>query len=258
MIVDIIVGSILLISSIIAFIRGFIREVLTIFGVVGGMIASYIAGGTFSDAVEKWITPETSNFELEQQEAPKLFDLIPYPIAADILGYGGVFIVVVGVLSVISHFLSEFLRKLGLGAVDRSLGVVFGIVRGIILLGLLYLPVYMLVDAETKTRWFSNSRSFVYLEKTSEVIAGFLPSSDEEGKEEGMKSKLAEEGKMIEDLFKTRETLQKLDVLKSDDAAPAATTNTQSPATPGYDEGFRQEMDQLIQDQADPARPLNP
>jgi len=42
--------------------------------------------------------------------------------------------------------LAEGAKSMGLGAVDRTFGVIFGLVRGVVLLSLLYLPVYLLVE----------------------------------------------------------------------------------------------------------------
>ncbi len=239
MIVDIIVGAVLLVSAIISFIRGLIREVLTIFGVGGGLVASYFLGGSISGLVEGWITPEESNFELEDT-ASKLFDIIPYPLAADLLAYAAVFIVVVGVLSVASHFLAEGLKKMGLGAIDRTLGVIFGLIRGVLVLGFLYLPIYMLAQAETKNSWFKGSRTYVYLEKTSGMISEFLPKQDSQ-------MQIEEDSKPNKhDIFDTRKTLEKLDVLRKD-VQELGTEIKKNGAGTGYDDNFRDNMNKLFE-----------
>ena len=44
MVIDVIAGIILLASIVISILRGFVREVLTVLGIVGGAIAAYVGG----------------------------------------------------------------------------------------------------------------------------------------------------------------------------------------------------------------------
>src|SRR5262245_37034294 len=139
MIFDTIVAAVLLVSCIIAFLRGFIREALTILGVVGGAAAAVYAGPMLSPAVRGWLGVDAAAAAAEGAEAPpKLFGVLPVSMAADLLTYAGIFIVVVIILSVISHFLSGWAKAVGLGALDRSFGALFGIIRGMVILVLLY------------------------------------------------------------------------------------------------------------------------
>lgn len=232
MVIDIIVLIVLLISAFIAFLRGFIREVLTIAGVGGGLVAAYYGGPKLAPMIKGWLG-------VEEGVAPeKLFGIVPYDILGDALAYGAVFIIVVIALSIVSHMLAEGVKNLGLGAVDRSMGVVFGIVRGMLLLGVLYLPVYMLVEQETKDEWFSGSKTHFYLEKTSEKLHGFLP--------EGTKEKIEEDGEKLKDVKSARETLEGINLLNDD------TKNPQEPKQgEGYDDKFREKMDDLFEEKTD-------
>jgi len=126
MVIDIIVLVILLISAGIAFMRGFIREVLTIAGVIGGLAAAYFGAPILKPHMRGW-------FGVEEGVVPeRLFGILPYDVLADALSYGLIFIIVVTVLSFVSHSLAEWARRTGLGAIDRSLGFLFGLIRGIL------------------------------------------------------------------------------------------------------------------------------
>lgn len=276
MFVDIAVIIILLGSAIIAFLRGFIREVLTIFGIVGGMIASYVGGPFFTPVTRGWFGI------VEGEEPQKLFDLVPFPILADALAYGMVLVVFVVLLSIISHFLSEAAKKIGLGALDRTLGVVFGLARGILVLGLLYLPFFYLVDEDQKTEWFSDSKSQVYLEATSRWISSFIP---EDAAQQVGDTVQQQAGKVSG----AREALEQMDILgnqKKPEGNAAATPDGQSPSSPplyndapagsqgagttdnntsapapaknapaansdGYTDEFREKMNRIIQENTD-------
>src|SRR6188474_2988360 len=124
MIFDVIVLIAVFISSIVAFLRGFIRELLTIVGVVGGVIAAFFGGPFLLPQMNKWL-----DVPADKTKMTKLFDIIPMDIVATICTYGLIFIVVVIVLSVLSYFLSSGAKALGLGPVDRVLGVIFGMAR---------------------------------------------------------------------------------------------------------------------------------
>ena len=182
MIWDIVVIVTLLISAILAFFRGFVREVLTIVGVVGGLGGAYYGGphaipffrSLFGIGAE---ASKTGNGE-KAEGSGKLFDLIPYELIADGLAYGSIFVVIVVVLSVISHILASFTQNAGLGIIDRSLGVVFGIVRGVVLLGLVYLPVHTFAEVEAKKEWFDGSRSIIYVELTADALSEFFPKTE--------------------------------------------------------------------------------
>lgn len=233
MIFDLVVLAALLVSAGIAFFRGLIREVLTILGVVGGLVAAYFCGPLLSPMVRGW-------FGAEESEDEKLFDLVPYDVAADALAYGSVFLIVVIVLSIASHLLSGWAKAIGLGAVDRTLGVIFGILRGVIILALLYLPVHVLVDEKTRGEWFAGSKTHFYVAETADSMMLFLPQSLKENAGE-------EVGEATESMAKTtREKLQELDVLRSQSAGGKTAPGGEDPA--GYKGEQRQGMDELIEE----------
>lgn len=173
MIVDIVVGAVVLISALISFMRGFIREVLTIIGVVGGILAAYFIGPSFIPIVNGWYGIENG-----AEEIPKIMDLIPLDIAAAVTAYAIIFLVVVAVLSVASHFLAAGAKAVGLGPVDRTLGVIFGIARALVLLGLLYIP-FQYMKTEDKEKLFAESKTHIFVEKTSSFLHSFFPGGDD-------------------------------------------------------------------------------
>lgn len=167
MLIDILILIAIGISVIIAFLRGFIREVLTIFGVVGGILSAYFFGPVLAPKMRLWTG-------INEEDPEKLFGILPFPLLADILSYAAIFIIVVVLLSLLSHVLAETAKTIGLGAVDRTLGVIFGFVRAVLIVSLLYLPFYSSMGEETKDRFFDGSKTHFYLERTTGWIAGFF------------------------------------------------------------------------------------
>lgn len=238
MIVDIIVGVVVLLSAIIAFLRGFIREVLTIAGVVGGLLAAVFLGPKLAPLFRDWFGVEEGD-----DKPAKLFDIIPVDIAADVTAYAMVFVIVVIAISVLSHFISGAVKAMGLGPIDRTLGVLFGVARGIVLLGLFYLPFHLMMNKDTKQDLFKDSRTHYFIEDVSEALVGFLPDSGEVGDAAQKKG----------DEFKDR--LLKQNLLPADDKnkAKPAESKAEPEKTPaqqnGYDKTERTEIDRLFDEQ---------
>lgn len=235
LIIDIVVILIVLVSAGVAFFRGFVREVLTIFGVIGGFLAALFFGGTLTPIFRGWFG--VGEAAEDSETAKKLFDLIPYTIVADVCAYAAIFLAVFLILQLVSHFMSASIKAIGLGPVDRSLGVVFGIFRGVLLIGILYLPFHLILPDDNKREWFGESKTFVYVEGVSGWLQSFLPSNSDEAKAK-VESFTKEK---FEDI--TKEKVQE-ELDKAKDAASEKAT--------GYSDKAREKMDSLIEEEAAP------
>lgn len=172
LILDIVVLTILLLSCVVAFLRGLVREVLTILGFGGAGMTAFIGGPKMAPGIEGWLTAD-----LAADSEAKLWGFVPYDIAAMAFAYVGLFVITLVVMSVVSHYIAKTVHAVGLGAVDRSLGVVFGVLRGLVLIGLLYMPFHILMEDKDKDEWFGQSHSFDYVEQTSQFMTDFMPES---------------------------------------------------------------------------------
>jgi len=240
MVIDIIVGVVVLASALISFMRGFIREVLTIAGVVGGILAAVFIGPMFAPTVREWFGTG---------DGKKLFDIIPMEIVADATTYGVIFIAVVIIISVISHFTAGAAKAVGLGPIDRTLGVIFGVARALILLGLVYLPFHLLMDEQRKEEFFADSRTHYFIEKVSATMAAYLPESDDT--EETIKEGAG-------DLFKKK--LEEQDLLGTGkkpepEAAPADPKPAEGE---GYEDEQREKLEKLFNEPAVEGAPPQP
>ena len=225
MVFDLVVAAVIIVSAIISFLRGLIRETLTIAGMVGGLFMAYSFGDNLAPVFRNW-------FGVDPEEPGKLFDIIPMTLVADGTAYISIFVLFVIIISVASYFIGSAVKAMGLGPVDRSLGVVFGIVRAVILLALLYLPFHLLMEPEAKTEFFAESKTFTYIERTAAFMAGFLPSEEEvEEKIENV-----DEDSIKEKLFEN-------DFLPGGDKKDK--DDTPAPET-GYDNTERKDLDQLL------------
>ena len=124
--VDLVVLAVLALSGLLAFARGLVREVL---GLGAWVVAAFVASpyGAFP-YVQPWVRQQFSD-----------------PTTADIVAFGGVFLVTLIVLWMIAGAVSSAIRGSALGGLDRTLGLVFGLVRGAVLLAVAYVLVGMAI-----------------------------------------------------------------------------------------------------------------
>ena len=89
MILDLVVIGILLLSALVAFWRGFVREVLTIISLLGAALATYMFGPKMVPVAQGWIV------DPDAKDPQVLFGLIPYEMVGTALaclgsGYRGI------------------------------------------------------------------------------------------------------------------------------------------------------------------------
>lgn len=116
--VDICVLAVIGISALLALSRGLVKEVLSILSWVGAVVAVI--------------------FLLPRAE-PIVGHYIKEPLLAQIASGIGIFILALVVFGIANHYLSANVRSSALGALDRSLGLVFGIVRGAVVVCVAYI-----------------------------------------------------------------------------------------------------------------------
>jgi membrane protein required for colicin V production len=121
--VDIIVIAVVAISALIAFLRGFVREVLTIGSWLGASLVTLYGFPLLQPKFEQWISNK---------------------LGADIVCGISLFLGSLIVFSIFSHMIARFVRGSALTAVDRSLGLLFGLLRGAILVSLAYMLIFAL------------------------------------------------------------------------------------------------------------------
>lgn len=209
MILDIVAGTILFLSMLIAWFRGIIRETLTIFGLMGAGLVALFGSPYLVPAMVGWMPQKADGDEAD----PALFGIIPYDVIAIGLSYLLIFIVVFVILSLCTHWLAKTAKEAGLGALDRSLGLLFGLVRAVIFIGFLFLPFHLMLDEEQKQEWFPDSISLPYVEYTAEFMHAAIPNplAKKDG-EDGDNDKTANDDSTSED--EKKNSLNPLDIIR--------------------------------------------
>ena len=127
--VDLVVFAVLAISALLAFMRGLVREVLGLGAWVGAVAAAV------------WTLPYAR---------PRFQEWLGTSPWIDPVAFGVVLLVTLIVLLLISRWIGALVRASPIGGIDRTLGLVFGLVRGAALVILAYIATGMVIPLE---RW---------------------------------------------------------------------------------------------------------
>jgi len=154
---DVILITVMLISGFLAMVRGFTREVLSIFSWAMAAVAAL------------YLTPKYSGM---------LSPYINNPSIAQIAFAAGVFVVTLIVVSLITFRISDSVLDSRVGALDRTFGFIFGLARGFLLVAIVFILFTAL--ARDQPDWVRNARSYSILQKTQVAIESLLPANPEQ------------------------------------------------------------------------------
>tara|TARA_R110002072_G_scaffold127792_7_gene265239 strand:- start:485 stop:1180 length:696 start_codon:yes stop_codon:yes gene_type:complete len=158
-ILDGILLGVMLISAFLAMMRGFVREVFSI----GTWIAAAAAALFFHPFLLPYIEPYVSN------------DLLSVALSA-----AAVFFVTLIIISFITIRISDFILDSGVGPIDRTLGFMYGALRGLLIVVVAMMIFNGLVQREKRPDWVSNASSLPVLLEIGRRITAALPQDLQE------------------------------------------------------------------------------
>ena len=151
---DILLLGVMLVSGLLAMIRGFMREILSI---------------------TAWGAAAVTTLLLY----PKLLPVAKANISSDLVAtgavIGGVFLLTLLVVSIITVRISDMILDSRIGALDRTLGFLFGLGRGLIIVVVAFVFFAWLVPPAKQPEGVRNAKSRVVLENTGEWLQALLP-----------------------------------------------------------------------------------
>ncbi|MGC6485135.1 MAG: CvpA family protein [Candidatus Puniceispirillales bacterium] len=111
---------------------------------------------------------------------PLVLDLIEDPVgnesAADILAFAGPFVIIVILWYIFANIISPGLKKITFGNMDRPLGFIFGVIRGFVLIAVVYMGGLMFYDQEEDFPVIiKESVSIMPTRIVASTMAGFAP-----------------------------------------------------------------------------------
>jgi membrane protein required for colicin V production len=155
---DFILIGVMLVSALLAMIRGFLREVLSIAAWVIAAVATLYAYSKFLPVAKSYFNND---------------------IVAAAAVIGGTFLGTLLIVSVITVRFSDMVLDSRVGALDRTLGFLFGLARGLIIVVVAFLFFAWLVPPRTQPSWVANAKSKVVLQSTGDWLMSMLPEDPE-------------------------------------------------------------------------------
>ncbi len=155
---DIILLVVMLISGLLAMIRGFMREILSIaaWGIAALVtLYSYLR-----------VLPMAKQYFSSDM------------LAAGIT-VGGIFLLTLLIVSIITVRISDMILDSRVGALDRTLGFLFGLGRGLIIVVVAFLFFAWLVPDRSQPEWVRAAKSKVVLQSTGQWLMSMLPDDPE-------------------------------------------------------------------------------
>jgi len=152
--VDLVVVLIVLVSTGYAIWRGFVSETLSIFAWAAAAFAALYFAPVVAPFARGLVSPEW-------------------------IGTAGayviVFLAVLVPLSFISFRFAESVHNSPVGALDRSLGGIFGVVRGLAVVGIAYIIFSAFVPVPRQPDWMTEAGTLPIIQSSAEVILTLIP-----------------------------------------------------------------------------------
>lgn len=211
---DIVILVIILLSGLLALIRGFVKEVLGMAGWVG---AAFVTLYLFRPVV------------------PYFRSFITIPWLADAAAGLVIFVIALILLSGISHAIAVRVHQSNFSALDKSLGLMFGLLRGVVVVCLAYLALAWAMPPDQYPPWMQGARTMPLVERGAQLIKGLIPESArrEGAAAVGTAQSTAQQGLAVKRTYdELAQPKPKGDALKEQE---------------GYNRDERKEMDRVIQ-----------
>jgi membrane protein required for colicin V production len=151
---DIALLLVMLISGILAMVRGFMREILSI---ASWLIAAVVTLYTYARAetlVKQYVTND---------------------LVAKAVAIGGVFLITLLIISIFTVKISDLILDSRVGALDRSLGFLFGLGRGFVIMVVAFLFFAWLVPEKGRPEWVKGAKSAGVLQAAGNWLQSALP-----------------------------------------------------------------------------------
>ena len=156
---DVLLLLVMLISGVLAMIRGFMREILS--------IAAWIIAALVTLYAYPRLLPLAKDYVSSSN------------MVASGVAVASVFLITLLVVSVITVRLSDLVLDSRIGALDRTLGFLFGLGRGLIIVVVAFLFFAWLVPERSQPEWVRGAKSKVVLQSTGQWLISMLPDDPE-------------------------------------------------------------------------------
>lgn len=158
--IDGIVAAVILISAILAYSRGFVREGMSILGWIAAAVLAYIFAPRALPLIK---------------EIPVLKDFIADSCELSMIAaFAGVFALALVVVSIFTPLFSSAVQRSALGGLDQALGFIFGVLRGLVLVAIALVVYDRIVTTDT-IPMVDDSRTAKIFARTQDRINEQIP-----------------------------------------------------------------------------------
>jgi membrane protein required for colicin V production len=157
-ILDLVLLSVMLVSGLLALVRGFMREILSIAACGTAALVTLYSYSKLLPTAKTYFNSDT---------------------IASIAVVAGVFIGTLIIVSVITVRISDMILDSRIGALDRTLGFLFGLARGLLIVVVAYEFFMWLVPDKQRPEWVVGAKSRTMLDSTGEWLKTLLPDDPE-------------------------------------------------------------------------------
>jgi membrane protein required for colicin V production len=154
--VDLAVVAIFVISIGLAIHRGIVRETLSIFSWAAAAFAALYFG---------------------HYGVPLLTPYFSVALAL-IAAYSAVFLLVLLPLLFLAGRFSRRVHESPVGGLDRALGAVFGALRGLVAIAVIYILYSLVVPIASQAKWVQQARTLSLIQKSASALLALLPDAD--------------------------------------------------------------------------------
>ena len=155
---DAIVVVLLIVSTLMALSRGFMRELVTMGAFIAAIAAGYYARRFFRDDLAGLLPEGTA-------------DWVP-----DVILFVGLFLIVYILIAWFGASLSKSIQGVeGVDVLDRLAGAIFGFVRGVLVLVFFVFLMDLALEPERIPEWIRKSQSYPLLVDGAAYLQGYVP-----------------------------------------------------------------------------------
>jgi membrane protein required for colicin V production len=154
-IVDGVVALVVVVSALLAYGRGIVREIMAIVG----WVAAAILGFLFAPQIEPMV-----------KELPVVGETLARSCELSIIGaFAAVFAVALIVVSLFTPLFSSIVQRSALGGVDQGLGFVFGVARGLLLVAVAFFVYETVMTGETYSIVDESRSATIFSQVTDQI-----------------------------------------------------------------------------------------
>jgi membrane protein required for colicin V production len=155
---DVVLIAVMLISGLLAMVRGFMREVLSI---------------------AAWVLAAAATLYAYAKLLPFAKQYFNSDMVAAAAVVGGVFLGTLLLISIVTVRISDMVLDSRVGALDRTLGFLFGLARGLVIVVVAFQFFIWLVPDRSQPQWVKSAKSRVVLVSTGQWLISMLPEDPE-------------------------------------------------------------------------------